>query len=82
MWRIFSTKTQYEVPKFELVKMFNRSASAAILYNVKVLCDVAVSRHYNFNLQIMLNQGANAELCTSPAIAQNTCYLPFLLKLA
>lgn len=43
--------------------------------NVKVLCDVAVSRHYTFNLQLMFNQGTNADFCTSPAILQNTCYV-------
>ena len=26
----------------------------------------------------MFNQGTNAEFCSSPAIAQNTCYKPFL----
>lgn len=49
--------------------------------NVPVLCDVAVSRHYTFNLKLMFNQGTNAEFCTSPAILQNTCYLPYFLKL-
>ena len=29
----FQQKAQYEAPKFELVKMFNRSTSAAILYS-------------------------------------------------
>jgi hypothetical protein len=44
----------------------------AIAANGKVLCDVAVSRHFTFNLQLMFNKGTNAEFCTSPAIAQNT----------
>jgi hypothetical protein len=50
-----------------------------IEHNVLVLCDVAVSRHFTFNLQLMFNQGTNAEFCTSPAILQNTCYLPYFL---
>ena len=29
----FQQKAQYEAPKFELVQMFNRSTSAAILYS-------------------------------------------------
>jgi len=33
MWRIFSTKAQYEALKFELVQMLNRSTSTAILYS-------------------------------------------------
>ena len=45
--------------------------------NVMVLCDVAVSRHFALNSIQMFNKGTNAEFCTSPAIAQNTCYLPY-----
>ena len=52
-----------------------------ITANVKVLCDVAVSMHFTFNLQLMFNQGTNAEFCTSPAILQNTCYLPFYFQI-
>ena len=48
--------------------------------NVKVLCDVAVSRYYIYNLIQMFNQGTNAEFCTSPAILQNTCYVPLILR--
>lgn len=46
----------------------------SIAANVKVLCDVAVSKHFTFNLIQMFNKGTNAEFCTSAAILQNTCY--------
>ena len=49
--------------------------------NVSVLCDVAVSRYFTFNLIQMFNQGTNAEFCTKPAILQNTCYLPFYFQI-
>ena len=50
-----------------------------LAYNGKRLCDVAVSKHFTFNLTLMFNQGTTRQLCTSPAIAQNTCYKPFLI---
>jgi hypothetical protein len=30
-----------------------------------------------FQLTKMFNQGNNAEFCITPAILQNTCYLPY-----
>jgi hypothetical protein len=45
-----------------------------------VLCDVAVSKHFTINLTQIINQGTNAQFCTSPAILQNTCYLPYFLS--
>ena len=61
--------------------MSNWKRKVAVAANVKVLCDVAVSMHHTFNLQIMFNQGTNAKFCTSPAILQNTCYSQlFLIK--
>ena len=45
------------------------------------LCDVAVSMHFTINLKQIFNKGTNAKFCTSPAIAQNTCYLPYFLQL-
>ena len=52
----------------------------SITTNVKVLCDVVVSRYFAFNYKLNFNQGTNAEFCTSPAIAQNTCYLSYFLS--
>lgn len=62
------------------VKVLGLQCEVTSIAPNKVLCDVAVSRHFTFNLTQMFNQGTNTEFCTSPAIAQNTCYLPFLFK--
>ena len=64
-----------------LFRIFDLKKHRSLTHNVKVLCDVAVSRHFTLNLIQMFNQGTNAEFCTSPAILQNTCYLPFYLSI-
>ena len=64
----------------KLEAMHYRISSSVVLSpNVNVLCDVAVSKHFTINLTQMFNKGTDAEFCTSPAILQNTCYLPYLI---
>ena len=63
-----------------LPQNFNRRTNVAMEHNVKVLCDVAVSMHFTINYKVNFNRGNNTEFCTSPAILQNTCYVPLNLE--
>lgn len=46
----------------------------------KCFAFVADSKHYTLNLKLMFNKGTTRQICTLPAIAQNTCYVPLNFK--
>ena len=52
----------------------------SITANVKVLCAVGDFENETFSLPQKSDRSTNVQLTTSAPIAQNTCYVPFIIN--